>query len=96
MKLIHCPLNGPRNISEFIYGGELHAMPDVRNSTSREWADYVFFHDNYADVVMEWWCHAPTSYWFLAKRNTVTDEIVQTFAPSEVFNQRIDFGEEGQ
>ena len=60
-------------------------MPDPVNSNPREWAEYVFFHDNKADVVTEWWCHSPTSYWFLAQRNTVTDEVVRTFPASEVF-----------
>ncbi|MDA8879001.1 sarcosine oxidase subunit delta, partial [Porticoccaceae bacterium] len=30
MKLLPCPLNGLRNISEFTYGGEYHPMPDHR------------------------------------------------------------------
>ena len=25
MKIMHCPLNGPRNISEFVWGGEVRA-----------------------------------------------------------------------
>ncbi|MFT4520398.1 MAG: sarcosine oxidase subunit delta [Halioglobus sp.] len=91
MKILNCPLNGPRNISEFTYGGEFHAMPDPQNSTSREWAEYVFFHDNDAGVVTEWWCHSATSYWFLAQRNTITDEVVRTFAASEVFTERVVF-----
>ena len=33
-------------------------------------------------MVREWWYHAPTSYWFIAERNTVTDEILRTY-PSE-------------
>ncbi len=28
MKLMHCPLNGPRNISEFVCGGEVREEPD--------------------------------------------------------------------
>ena len=31
MKIMICPLNGPRNISEFTYGGELKPMPDPVN-----------------------------------------------------------------
>jgi sarcosine oxidase subunit delta len=93
MKILNCPLNGPRNISEFTYGGEFHAMPDPLSTSSREWAEHVFFHDNEAGVVTEWWCHAATSYWFLAERNTISDEVVRTFAASEVFTQRVTFGE---
>lgn len=85
MKILNCPLNGPRNISEFTYGGELHEMPDPDNSDARVWAEYVFFDENKAGVVTEWWCHTATSFWFLAERNTVTDEIVRTFSASERF-----------
>lgn len=97
MKLLNCPLNGERNISEFTYGGEFHPMPDARNTDSREWAEYVFFHHNSAGVVTEWWCHTASSYWFLAERNTITDEVVRTFAASEIYKERVEFAtaEEG-
>ena len=91
MKLLTCPLNGPRNISEFTYGGEYHPMPDPVNTDSRKWAEHVFFHDNAAGVVTEWWCHNASSFWFLAERNTISDEVIRTFDASEIFNQRIDF-----
>ncbi|AOM01605.1 MAG: sarcosine oxidase subunit delta [Rhodobacteraceae bacterium] len=91
MKIMPCPLNGPRNISEFVYGGELADMPDPDTCSDREWADYVFFSDNTAGVVTEWWMHAASSYWFLAERHTVTDEILRTFDPSERFTQRVEF-----
>ncbi len=88
MKLLNCPLNGPRNIAEFTYGGELHAMPDPAACSDRDWAHYLYFPDNAAGVVVEWWCHTATAYWFLAERNTVTDEIVRTFPAAEVFVNR--------
>ena len=91
MKILTCPLNGPRNISEFTYGGEYHPMPDHSKSCSRDWAEHVFFHHNEAGVVTEWWCHTPTSYWFLAERNTISDEVVRTFPASEVFSERVNF-----
>ena len=42
MKVMTCPLNGPRNISEFTYGGEFKQMPDPQTCSDAEWADYVF------------------------------------------------------
>ena len=38
MKILTCPINGPRNISEFVWGGELKSMPDpaTRSFTVRE------------------------------------------------------------
>ncbi len=95
MKLLSCPLNGPRNISEFSYGGEFHPMPDARNCDAKSWAEYVFFHANLAGNVLEWWCHSASSYWFLVERNTVTDAVIRTFAASEVFTERVDFSLDG-
>ena len=37
----------------------------------------MFLENNAAGVIREWWCHVPTTYWFIAERNTVTDEIIQ-------------------
>jgi sarcosine oxidase subunit delta len=91
MKIMPCPLNGPRNISEFVWGGEVKAMPDSRAVSDRAWGEYVFLENNGAGIVREWWCHVPTSFWFIAERNTVTDEIVRTYPASEVFGKRIDF-----
>jgi sarcosine oxidase subunit delta len=90
MKIMHCPLNGPRNISEFVWGGEVKDMP-AADVSAREWADYVFIENNTAGVVREWWCHVPTSFWFIAERNTVSDEITRTYPASEVFNRRVEF-----
>ena len=96
MKLMPCPMNGLRNISEFVFGGELTEMPDPNSCSERQWADYVFMENNTKGNVFEWWMHVPTSYWFIAERNTETDEIIKTFPASELFNQRIDFNENEQ
>lgn len=92
MKVIHCPLNGPRNISEFVYGGEVSEMPDPKTASDREWAEYIFLENNTKGVVCEWWLHAPTSYWFIAERNTETDEVVRTYPAAELFKERVVFG----
>ena len=54
MKILRCPLNGPRNVSEFVHGGEVRAMPDPAAASDAESADYVFLEDNRRDVVQEW------------------------------------------
>ena len=90
MKIMNCPLNGPRDISEFVCGGEVEAMPEP-GAADAAWADYVFLENNAAGVVREWWMHAPTSYWFIVDRDTRTDEILRTYPASEVFAGRQDF-----
>jgi sarcosine oxidase subunit delta len=91
MKVLNCPLNGPRNISEFVWGGELRIMPDPAAVSDAEWADYVFLHENEAGIIREWWCHVPTAFWFIAERDTRTDEILRTYPARELFRERRDF-----
>jgi sarcosine oxidase subunit delta len=85
MKLMTCPLNGPRNISEFVCAGDVKAMPDPAAASDATWTDYLFLEDNIAGEVHEWWLHAPTNYWFIARRNTITDEILETMTVDAYF-----------
>ena len=89
MKIMPCPLNGPRNIQEFICAGPVEAHPDPNRCSDEEWAEYVWLEENLAGVVREWWCHVATSYWFIAERNTVTDEILATYPADRVFSERV-------
>lgn len=79
MKLMTCPINGARPISEFVYGGEVRPMPDPQITDDAMWADYVFNRNGAAGIKQEWWCHTPSNTWFLADRNTITDEILRTY-----------------
>lgn len=96
MKILNCPLNGPRNISEFICAGEVEVEPDPNRCSNAEWAEYIFLHDNDAGVVQEWWCHVPTAYWFIVERNNLTDEILRTFASTEIFTKRQEYSRPDQ
>ena len=91
MKLLCCPLNGPRNISEFVHGGEVRDMPDPQTCSDREWAEYVFYPANHGGVIAEWWLHVPSGYWFIAERDRITDEVIRTYDPSERFAARVEF-----
>ena len=84
-------MNGPRNISEFICGGEVEQMPDPTTGSDHEWAEYLFIENNLKGIVREWWMHVPTSYWFIAERNTETEEIIKTYPASELYRQRVEF-----
>ena len=95
MKLMNCPLNGPRNISEFVWGGEVRDEPDPARASSAEWAEHLFLHTNQPTVVREWWLHVPTAYWFIAERHTLTDEILRTYPASEVFKTRREYSAKG-
>lgn len=90
MKLMHCPLNGWRNIGEFVFGGDV-VMPPAPEAPNEQWADWVFMQDNLPGVAREWWLHSPSSYWFIAERDTAQDVILRTYPASEIFAERIDY-----
>lgn len=91
MKIMVCPLNGPRSIDEFAYGGPVEPLIDPATLDAAAWADHVFMEENLAGIVREWWMHVPSGYWFIAERDTQSDEIVRTFPAREVFGGRFDF-----
>lgn len=91
MKTLRCPLNGERNISEFACFGEVVETPEPTETGDNAWAAHIWFANNTAGVVREWWCHLPSSYWFIAERNTVTDEVLRTYPASDTFNSRREF-----
>lgn len=96
MKMMHCPMNGLRNISEFVYGGEVKEMPNPNTCSDREWADYVFYADNQIGIVREWWMHAASSFWFIAERHTASDKILKTYTTNELFSTRVEFDTQGE
>ena len=83
MKIMTCPINGPRALLEFAYGGELRDMPDTACDDA-SWADYVFNRQGAAGVKREWWCHIPSNTWFIAERDTLRDEILRTYLADEM------------
>ena len=75
MQLIECPWCGPREETEFHYGGQAHvAYPeDPAALTDEQWAHYVFFRANPKGPFAERWCHsAGCRRWFNAVRDTAT------------------------
>jgi sarcosine oxidase subunit delta len=79
MKLIPCPLNGPRPLLEFVCGGEVRDMPDPSTCDDAAWAQYLYTRRSVPGVKREWWCHTPSGYWFVAERDTARDEILKTY-----------------
>jgi sarcosine oxidase subunit delta len=79
MKIMPCPINGPRPIQEFQFGGELRDMPEPESSSDDQWADYIFNRMGEPGVKCEWWYHLPSGTWFVAERDNVTDTILCTY-----------------
>jgi len=79
MKILTCPINGPRPVSEFAYAGELRPMPSPATVSDLDWAAYVFNRRGVANVKREWWYHIASGVWFVAERNTATDVVLRTY-----------------
>jgi sarcosine oxidase, subunit delta len=79
MKLLTCPINGPRPLSEFLFGGEVREMPDSKTATDEAWADYVFNRQGEPGVRKEWWYHTASGTWFIAERDNLKDEFLRTY-----------------
>jgi sarcosine oxidase subunit delta len=79
--LLDCPHCGPRDVNEFRYQGEVTRRPGP-DPTLRELTDYVYFRDNVAGVQREWWYHRTgCGTWFVAERDTRTNEVLKTEIP---------------
>ncbi|ABG05419.1 sarcosine oxidase subunit D [Rubrobacter xylanophilus DSM 9941] len=79
MKILNCPINGPRPIHEFIYGGEFRDMPDVDAVTDGEWVDYLYNRSGVPGIKREWWYHVASNVWFIAERDTATNVVCKTY-----------------
>ncbi|WP_024818501.1 sarcosine oxidase subunit delta [Arthrobacter sp. 31Y] len=78
MLLISCPNCGPRDETEFHYGGQAHvAYPESPNDlTDRQWAEYLFYRENTKGTFAERWVHSTgCRQWFNMLRDTVSYEI---------------------
>lgn len=78
MLLIPCPFCGPRDETEFTYGGDAERkMPPVDGSASHEdWQTFVHTRANRKGYHKEFWYHGfGCEQWICVERNTVTHEI---------------------
>ncbi len=81
MLLIACPWCGPRDETEFAYGGQSGvAYPaDPGALSDEEWAAFLFYRDNPKGLFTEQWSHRMgCRRWFVVVRDTATYEITAT------------------
>nr|WP_206323832.1 sarcosine oxidase subunit delta [Streptomyces sp. HNM0574] len=81
---IPCPWCGPRDETEYHYGGQAHVPypEDPGELNDQEWAEYLFFRDNPKGPRAERWMHgAGCRRWFNALRDTATYEVLAVYRP---------------
>jgi sarcosine oxidase subunit delta len=82
--LLTCPYCGIREVTDFAFGGEAGRRPRER-PTHRELNTYNYFRRNVAGVQREWWYHrSGCRAWFVADRDTRTNEVLMTALPADV------------
>ncbi|MBS1894813.1 MAG: sarcosine oxidase subunit delta [Actinobacteria bacterium] len=81
--VLDCPNCGPREVTDFGFGGELSARPTSRPSFE-DLNRYVYFRRNVAGPQREWWVHrSGCGQWFIAERDTRTNEVLWTARPED-------------
>jgi sarcosine oxidase subunit delta len=81
--LLACPNCGPRDVYEFRFGGEAQKRP-APEASRESWIEYLYFRDNGAGLQTEWWYHRMgCRTWFLAVRDTRTNEVREVRRPEE-------------
>ena len=88
MMSIGCPYCGPRDETEFRYGGQAHVtLPsgvEADSFSDAAWGEALFVRENPKGPFAERWCHAAgCRRWFNAVRDTLTNEILAVYRVGE-------------
>lgn len=86
MLLIPCVHCGFRPETEFRCGGAAHILrPEKPGEADADtWADYLYYRANPKGVYAERWVHSHgCGRWFNVLRNTLTDQILDSYAASK-------------
>src|SRR4051794_37811871 len=79
MLLIDCPFCGPRDETEFVWGGDIGVRRPKLSCSHEEWAVYVYYRRNMKGLENERWVHrGGCRQWFAIRRDTTTHVIVYT------------------
>ena len=76
MQLFSCPFCGPRDETEFHFGGEAgNLRPEGADVPANRWASYLYLRDNPKGTTREVWVHASCGEFFVMERDTVSHEV---------------------
>ena len=82
--LMTCPNCGVREVADFGFGGEVTPRPKQEPASLRELSTYNYFKRNAAGIQREWWVHrSGCRAWFLAERDTLTNEVQWSALPKD-------------
>ncbi|PVH27317.1 sarcosine oxidase subunit delta [Pararhodobacter oceanensis] len=76
MIILNCPFCGPRDHSEFDYGGDGSITYPSLDAPVEDWHAAVFLRDNICGVQTETWQHTQgCRMWLLVERDTMSHEV---------------------
>ena len=80
MLILNCPNCGKRSVGEFRFGGEYNPRPNAPEIVGDgAWSEYLYMRKNPSGFQKEWWYHnSGCGVWFLAERDTKTQEVFKT------------------
>jgi heterotetrameric sarcosine oxidase delta subunit len=82
--LIPCPWCGPRDWTEFAYGGDAGRRRPSEDAQVETWHAYIHLRDNPEGPHAELWHHgAGCRMWFRLLRDTRTHEVLGSARPGE-------------
>ncbi|MBL9053333.1 MAG: sarcosine oxidase subunit delta [Tabrizicola sp.] len=68
-----CPFCGPRDASEFRFGGDPSVARPGPECSDADWAAYIYLRDNPRGLAEEYWVHSQgCGQWLIVERDTVT------------------------
>ena len=83
MQQFPCPFCGPRDETEFHYGGDAGKLRPDRSADDGAWAAYRYFRKNLKGRARELWLHsAGCGRWIVIERDTVTHAVIATESPT--------------
>jgi len=90
---INCPFCGPRDHSEFTYGGDASIVYPALDAPSEEWVQAVFERENIRGRQSETWHHqGGCRTWLIVERDTMTHEIFSVRAAHDEVQAVLDGG----
>ena len=81
MMLLPCPYCGPRDVTEFAYGGDGATVRpiDPQAVSDVQWVSYVYIRDNPRGPHDELWQHsAGCRRWIRVRRDTLTHHVLSS------------------
>ena len=94
MIIINCPFCGPRDHSEFGYGGDASIEYPALDAPVDEWHDAIYLRENIRGMQFETWHHANgCRMWLIVERDTMTHEIASVRPAHEGWARAIQRGD---